>query len=454
MATVTVVTAQRTLEIEATSIVDGEINANGHLILTRHDGTPLDMGAVSGMQMNPGDGYSKVDAFAYVGPTDPGPVAEGSVWYDTNEPAGPYASTTQKGLVELATNAETQAGVDNTRAVTPASLASVPGSKTIYLGSNINTESAGPTAYPTGLSLMNLTTGSNWSVANGFGTVLTSQPFNDRTVQLLFGAAGGSSTPRTWFRQWHTSTGGGGWTRWSSYNTTVTVDPATITQTTALASYPTGWSRAYFTTTNATGWDFSGSAGELLTYVDGTDFAKQTWTKHAKGTEVAEMWIRTANQANSWAPWRKFITDPGPWTSWTPSWVSSSGNNLPSYGNAVVDCRSVKIGRTVECRFEIQFGTTTTYGATGAADNWEFSLPYPVARVGDQLGFVQLQQGNSKSCMGAARATSSNRIRITVCSAFVDGTAPTNTGDIDQATPAPWSSGNAIRGSFTYEAAS
>lgn len=43
----------------------------------------------------------------------------------TLAPAPPDASTTEKGVVELATNTEAQAGVDSVRAVTPASLASV-----------------------------------------------------------------------------------------------------------------------------------------------------------------------------------------------------------------------------------------------------------------------------------------------------------------------------------------
>lgn len=129
MATVTVVTAERTLEIEATSIVAGNVNAAGHLILTRHDGTEIDIGAVSGMQLDRGTTYSKVDAFTYVGDTDPGAVAEGSVWLDTGAIAGPFASATQQGLVELATAAETTTGTDTTRAVTPAGLKSVADTK-------------------------------------------------------------------------------------------------------------------------------------------------------------------------------------------------------------------------------------------------------------------------------------------------------------------------------------
>lgn len=48
MATITGLTSVRMLEIEGMSIVHGEIDANGHLILTKFDGTPVDAGYVVG----------------------------------------------------------------------------------------------------------------------------------------------------------------------------------------------------------------------------------------------------------------------------------------------------------------------------------------------------------------------------------------------------------------------
>lgn len=50
MATVNGLTAERMLEIEGESIVDGEIDGNGHLILTKFDGTTIDAGPVQGSQ--------------------------------------------------------------------------------------------------------------------------------------------------------------------------------------------------------------------------------------------------------------------------------------------------------------------------------------------------------------------------------------------------------------------
>lgn len=47
MATITGLTAERMLEIEAASIIDGEV-VGDHLILEKHDGTLIDAGSVVG----------------------------------------------------------------------------------------------------------------------------------------------------------------------------------------------------------------------------------------------------------------------------------------------------------------------------------------------------------------------------------------------------------------------
>lgn len=48
MASVTALTAERTLEIEDAIIVGAAINGSGHLILTRNDGTAVDAGVAKG----------------------------------------------------------------------------------------------------------------------------------------------------------------------------------------------------------------------------------------------------------------------------------------------------------------------------------------------------------------------------------------------------------------------
>lgn len=53
MATVTGLTAERMIEIEAASVVDGEV-VDGDLILSKHDGSAIDAGSVIGPQGVPG----------------------------------------------------------------------------------------------------------------------------------------------------------------------------------------------------------------------------------------------------------------------------------------------------------------------------------------------------------------------------------------------------------------
>jgi len=89
MATVDVFTADATQAILDGTIVDATIDGSGHLILTTHDGTPIDAGAIRG----------SFDA----------------------------ATTSAAGVVELATDAEAIAGTDATLAVTPHALAAVTG---------------------------------------------------------------------------------------------------------------------------------------------------------------------------------------------------------------------------------------------------------------------------------------------------------------------------------------
>lgn len=48
MATVTGLTKDRMLAIEAASVVGGTVNGSGHLVLTKHDGTTIDSGSVIG----------------------------------------------------------------------------------------------------------------------------------------------------------------------------------------------------------------------------------------------------------------------------------------------------------------------------------------------------------------------------------------------------------------------
>jgi hypothetical protein len=54
MTTVLGLTASRMLAIEAASVVDGDVDTNGHLILTKHDQSQIDAGSVIGSPGPPG----------------------------------------------------------------------------------------------------------------------------------------------------------------------------------------------------------------------------------------------------------------------------------------------------------------------------------------------------------------------------------------------------------------
>lgn len=448
MATVTVFTSERTAEIEAASITSGEINDAGHLVLTRHDGTPIDMGAVSGVQLDGGTTYSKADVFSYVGDTDPGAVPDGSVWFDTTGPTGPFASTTQQGLVELATSAEAITGTDTQRAVTPAALAAVNASK--ILAPNAVTETALPTAYPLGISSMSLTTASGWSQNSGFGSIITFRTETDRTVQHFYSNPGGTGTPRMWLRQYHTSNNGGGWTAWSKVMSLKEEAATDASQADGITTYPNGWSRIYFDNTTSTGWDFAGQWGELLTYFDGAGLGRQEWIEHgSNGSNPPRRWIRTGN-TGGWSQWAKPIVDTGAWISYTPTWTSQ-GSAQPSLGNAVVRCKYQKIGRTVTVKFWINFGSTTNFGTSPTtSDNWQFSLPVAAADAADDgLGFLEMYQSATNYGLGRVKLYSTTGFRLGVSPGSSSGIG----GDVDSITPFTWASGNYVRGTFTYESA-
>jgi hypothetical protein len=419
MATITGMTAAAMDAVRDGMVVSADFDSANHLILTKYDGTQVDAGVIGA------------------------------------------ATATLPGVVELATSAETQTGTDTTRAVTPAGLASIPGQKVQDLGSNAKTESQIYADYPAGISTLYLTNSSGWSLNSGFGTVLTINLDSDRCEQTFYARAGGSTgIPRAWMRFYHSSDGGGGWTPWREISFMSTLTAASFTQLTALSNYPSGSSRIYYTTANGGSWDFNGTAGEVQTYYDSANaFGRQTFTQHSTGSlNKPVVWTRTSDSTTGWSGWQ-ILSEPGAWSSWTPSWTTSSGSALPSLGNAAVDCRFTKLGRKVDGRFEITFGNTTNFGSSpGTSDNWEFGLP-PVlaARTSDTIGWLQLQNGNDKVMIGRARLVTASTFRIGMSTGFADGTGltlPATTGDVDSLSPFGWGSGHSVKGQFTYESAS
>lgn len=174
-------TAEHMQEIEDGTIVSGAINGAGHLMLIRHDGTQVDAGyfGLSAEQVSTvvdfnnyttpgtylftssasvGSSTNKPDAPLYgFAPNLAGfLLVEGNggtfvkqTWTNYNKPADTLirtryntttwygwlppanlATMTQSGLIEIATGSEAAAMSDNTRAVSPAALASLVASQT------------------------------------------------------------------------------------------------------------------------------------------------------------------------------------------------------------------------------------------------------------------------------------------------------------------------------------
>jgi hypothetical protein len=175
MATITGLTADRMLEIEAASIVDGSIDATGHLILTTKGGTNIDAGyfGFSAQSITTPTDFNTLtqpgsyvflvstdvaasanaptaDAFGFTSGKSGILLVEGNsnwirqTWTNYNNaqdtlvrvktnnwyawaPANKAATATSQGIIETATAAEVTAQTDDTRAVTPLGLASLKG---------------------------------------------------------------------------------------------------------------------------------------------------------------------------------------------------------------------------------------------------------------------------------------------------------------------------------------
>jgi hypothetical protein len=143
------------------------------------------------------------------------------------------------------------------------------------------------------------------------------------------------------------------------------------------------------------------------------------------------------------------------WQSWTPAWTTNSGAATPAYGNATLNCRYVKFGTTVHLNFSITFGSTTTYGTSPTtSDNWRFSLPVAASAAHPQIGFAELGAANETRAVARMYCGTTTTFEMQVSTGRPNATAFANTGAVDALTPWTWASGNTIRGTATYEAAS
>lgn len=151
-------------------------------------------------------------------------------------------------------------------------------------------------------------------------------------------------------------------------NIPIPLTAASFSQTTAFTSYPAGLSRLYYTSVNSGAWDFSGKAGEVLTYRDGTDFARQTFVKHQGGTTSdTALWIRTANAANGWSSWKKIARDvklPDPQTVLYSNTITVSATSWADLPNL----SSINLTLPLDAIVEVSFGAWLATGAGTSTD--------------------------------------------------------------------------------------
>ncbi|MDX2705796.1 hypothetical protein PV350_23470 [Streptomyces sp. PA03-6a] len=139
------------------------------------------------------------------------------------------------------------------------------------------------------------------------------------------------------------------------------------------------------------------------------------------------------------------------YTSWTPTWSTTTGSNIPSIGNGTYNCDFTRTGNRVEARFEVIFGSTTTFGST---DNWIWSLPVTAAATSDIAGYADVTYTSTTTrYVGRVRLFSTSTFEIDIVSGRPSGVAISNGGIIDGASPETMTSGTAVRALVIYEAA-
>lgn len=292
MAVVESMTLARQLALEASTVVGGSINGSGHLILTRHDGTTIDAGNAlvavpdkevldfldpnSYTETTPPSGYPDGESLLYLDPTHttaswPSAFSAKRVVIRSTRDATNGSGDVAQVALRLVNNTFTmEQYIRSSRSdvwtpwVRVITTADVP---SIVSTLAAPAESADYTAYPSGVSITNVGSGSGWSIGGGFGNIVTVNQTNNRVFQLFISSAGGSSgNVSTWTRTYHTPEG---WTPW--FQTATPQDPSTMGITGEIkiwssSTIPNGWSLCDGGTLNRTG------TGAALFAVIGTTY--------------------------------------------------------------------------------------------------------------------------------------------------------------------------------------
>lgn len=271
---VTVFNAERMQAIEDGSIVDGEINGSGHLILTKHNGDTVDAG--DALVAVPDQSLVHIlDATSYNSTTPPISYPDGvSLMYiNASEATADWTTFAGKwgSIVTVNYPSGISADADTTQSWTRLhGTGTTPEQwirsgndgggwsewKRIMISDDIDALSTNhligakpqsdlASTYDRGVTIFDVYSGSDWTPNSGSGTVVTARLNNDRNVQHFYSNFGGTQVPKAWMRTSHSSNGGGGWTGWSRVASPEDASTMGITgeiRMWSTGTAPTGWS--------------------------------------------------------------------------------------------------------------------------------------------------------------------------------------------------------------------
>jgi hypothetical protein len=125
------------------------------------------------------------------------------------------------------------------------------------------------------------------------------------------------------------------------------------------------------------------------------------------------------------------------WTAYTPT------NTNVTLGNGTQVARYQRIGRTIYVKYNLTFGSTTSYGG-----NVSIGLPVAAAATGQSVGSVSILDTGTANYVGVALVTESATV------ATIHHSVPgSNAGAVNATAPMTWTTGDVLRMTVIYEAA-
>ena len=347
MAKVNGLTAERMLAIEAASIVDGTIDSNGHLILSKFDGQTVDAG--SAIVAFPDDAIiHKLDS-TYDSLTPPTSYPDGIsyLWIDgstntttwpqfsgkwgslvtTKHPEGDATQTWSRltggaGTPErwMRTGSPSQSWTVWKRLTTSDDIL------TTFVPLNTHSETTPVTSYPLGVSIMVIGSGSGWTPTE-FGTVVTYNQSDTRSYQELHRNDRNDAWKRTYYST-------SGWTAWQRYVFTNELYVSTAIGSGAnLDTYTTPGIYSQNTDSGASGGTNYpvARAGILEVRTSSTgSLIWQTYTSYGD-TYGKSFYKRSRTSSGSWLAWQEYqpVDDTGWQTLTLNAGFTASGGYTP-----------------------------------------------------------------------------------------------------------------------------